>query len=118
MLPMKKRSSGSRGKVVALTLAGSLMLICVSLAATRLLDLAGSLSPTAAAVPTEKEDRDEDAVRPDRPDEAVRFRNLQLQDEKKQIPADGLLKAKAQMDRMRAAQAERAIAAGKPQGIE
>jgi len=56
--------------------------------------------------------------RPDQPDQALRFRRMQLEDERKQIPADGLLRAKAQMDAMREEQLQRAAAAGKPEGEE
>ena len=58
-----------------------------------------------------KEDGDKDAHRPDHPDEAMRFRRLQLQDEQEQVPANGLLRAKRQMDAMHAKQRERAVAA-------
>lgn len=50
--------------------------------------------------------------------EAIRFRNLQLKDENGEIPADGLPKAKQQMDRMRDFAKKRAIAAGSPNGLE
>lgn len=59
-----------------------------------------------------------DPLRPDHPDEAISFRNLQLEDEKKRIPADGLLKAKAQLEVMKSEQASRATEAGKPEGQE
>ncbi len=62
------------------------------------------------------EDLDLAAHRPDQPDEALRFRRLQLEDERKQIPADGLLRAKEQMEAMRAEQARRALELGKPEG--
>ena len=66
----------------------------------------------------EREGRAEDEVRGDRPDEAAKFRSLQLQDEHGVIPADGLQKAREQMNVMRAAEQQRARAAGKPNGIE
>ncbi len=50
--------------------------------------------------------------RPDQPDEALKFRVLQLQDEKKEIPADGLLKGKAHLEVMKAALVSRAQARG------
>ena len=51
------------------------------------------------------------------PDEAARFRRLQMQDEKGRIPLDGLEKARKQMSRMRAFQQKRAAAAGQPEGM-
>jgi hypothetical protein len=50
----------------------------------------------------EKEGEEEEEG-PDFPAEAVEFRNLQLQDENGFIAPDGLIQAKAHMDRMRAA---------------
>jgi hypothetical protein len=58
-----------------------------------------------------------ESARGDHPDEAIRFRNLQLQDENGNIPADGLQRARQQMTVMRAAQEERARAAGKTKGM-
>lgn len=52
------------------------------------------------------------------PDGAANFRRLQMQDEKGEIPIDGVQKARKQMERMRAALAKRASAAGQPNGIE
>jgi hypothetical protein len=49
----------------------------------------------------EREQREEEETRGDRPDEAAKFRKLQLQDEHGVIPADGLQKARAQMKLMR-----------------
>ncbi len=65
-----------------------------------------------------KERREEEGARGDQPDEAVKFRNLQMQDENGEIPLDGLQKARQQMDVMRAAQQKKANAAGKPDGFE
>ncbi len=75
--------------------------------------------PTQNAVsPGAPEPAEREPNRPDHPDEALAFRLLQLQDERKNIPADGLLKAKAQLEVMEAVQAARAIQAGKPEGLE
>jgi hypothetical protein len=63
------------------------------------------------------ETHDQDEPKGDHPDEAIRFRNLQLQDENGNIPADGLQRARQQMAVMRAAQEERARAAGKTKGM-
>ncbi len=57
-------------------------------------------------------DEDDDRHRPDQPDEAIRFRNLQLQDEMKQIPTDGLLKGKAHLELMKDALMQRAEKTG------
>src|SRR5262249_10366517 len=43
----------------------------------------------------------------DHPDEALKFRNLQLQDERGHIPLDGLQKAKEHIEGMKAAQQKR-----------
>lgn len=45
-------------------------------------------------------------AKPDHPDEAIAFRNLQLQDENKFIPADGLSKAATHVKAMRAFKAK------------
>src|SRR5262245_40338666 len=55
----------------------------------------------------ECEEAEEEGPRLDRPDEAARFRRLQMQDEKGLIPADGLEKARRQVELMKAAQLER-----------
>lgn len=73
---------------------------------------------TSRVVEREIESLDAKEARPDQPDEALRFRLLQMQDENRNIPADALLKAKAQVNVMTAVQAERARAAGKTKGIE
>ena len=57
--------------------------------------------------PKEKEQRG------DEPDEARRFRQLQLQDEFGRIPVDGMEKAKEQMAAMKSMQAQQARALGK-----
>ena len=57
----------------------------------------------AAQVGDEREGDEEDRLRPDRPDEALRFRRLQLQDEKGVIPPDGIEKAKRHARQMRVA---------------
>lgn len=54
----------------------------------------------------------------DHPGEAQHFRNLQLQDDDGKIPVDGLQKAREQVERMRARQQKKAVAAGKPGGLE
>ena len=54
----------------------------------------------------------------DSPDEARKFRRLQLQDENGHIPIDGLQKAREHVAAMRAEQDKRAKAAGKTNGIE
>lgn len=57
-------------------------------------------------------------TRGDHPNEAQSFRNMQLQDEFGTIPADGLQKARKQVDRMRSRQQKKAAAAGEPEGQE
>ena len=52
------------------------------------------------------------------PIEATKFRNLQLQDENGKIPLDGLQKARRQMDRMRAAESNRAKRINQTDGVE
>src|SRR5262245_60243842 len=52
----------------------------------------------------EFEREEEDELRPDQPDEALKFRRLQLQDEKGVIPPDGLQKARLHVEAMRRAQ--------------
>jgi hypothetical protein len=79
----------------------------------------GSASTAIAEEPQRKRDgREENKARGDHPDEAVKFRNMQMQDENGEIPLDGLQKARQQMNVMRAEQQKRARAAGKPDGIE
>lgn len=51
--------------------------------------------------------------RSDEPDEARRFRRMQLRDDKGEIPIDALQKAREQMDKMRAFGRNQARAAGK-----
>ena len=87
----------------------------VRVAVGTLLILAAALLCIAAFAPSavgflksQSEGPDESEARGDQPDERARFRRLQLQDENGNIPADGLLKAKAHVDRMRATQKERA----------
>ena len=65
----------------------------------------------ADPVPTAEEEENE-GHRPDLPDEALKFRLLQLQDENKYIPADGLLKGKAHLEIMKDELVRRAIARG------
>ena len=80
---------------------------------------AGTLLFAAIGVGTpEKEGLEEDEAKGDRPDEALRFRRLQLQDEKGKIPVDGLQKAREQIAVMKAAQQRAAKAAGKVNGLE
>ncbi len=67
---------------------------------------------------SELEERESEKARGDHPGEAVKFRNLQMQDDHGAIPLDGLFKARQQMDVMRAAQQKKAKAAGKPDGME
>ncbi len=50
-------------------------------------------------------------------DEAAEFRNLQLRDEKREVPLDGMEKAREQLKAMQAAQQKRSIEAGKPEGL-
>ncbi|HSB26857.1 MAG TPA: sialidase family protein, partial [Pyrinomonadaceae bacterium] len=59
----------------------------------------------------------DDDERTDQPDEALRFRLMQLKDETGRIPPDGLLKAKAHVAEMRAEQLARAQRAGKKSGM-
>lgn len=80
--------------------------------------MAAIFHPPGSIAFFEDNDKDEDARRPDQPDEALRFRRLQLEDEYKRIPADGLLRAKEQMDAMRADQAQKALELGKTEGLE
>jgi hypothetical protein len=60
----------------------------------------------------EGEELTEKETRGDQPDEAARFRRLQLQDENGIIPADGLQNAVQQMSVMRVAQEQRAKVVG------
>src|SRR5437588_6197526 len=56
----------------------------------------------------------------DHPDEALKFRRLQLQDEHGYIPLDGLQKAKEHVERMKAAQQKRLkvqTKTGTPKGL-
>jgi hypothetical protein len=66
---------------------------------------------------SEAEDDDHDQPAGGGPEEAAKFRNLQLQDDEGKIPIDGLQKARIQADRMRARQQKRANEAGKPEGL-
>ncbi|MEZ5426657.1 MAG: hypothetical protein R2747_10355 [Pyrinomonadaceae bacterium] len=70
---------------------------------------------SAARAPDDDEERE---ARGDQPDEAAKFRRLQMLDEKGEIPIDGLLKARRQMDRMAAFQRAKAAAAGEKEGLE
>src|ERR1041384_4869591 len=56
----------------------------------------------------EMEEEEEEESATDHPDDALRFRRLQLQDEKGFVPYDGLQKARAHVELMKAAQKERA----------
>lgn len=87
---------------------------------TRRKDLASGLSATNLVDinPLMTDEADPDARRADQPDEARRFRGLQMKDENGEIPIDGLQKARKQIDRMRGFQEEKAKAAGKPEGLE
>ena len=62
--------------------------------------------------PLLSEEEEDEGHRPDQPDEALKFRILQLQNEKKEIPADGLLKGKAHLEVMKYALMRRAMARG------
>ncbi|MBK7708256.1 MAG: hypothetical protein IPJ30_21515 [Acidobacteria bacterium] len=80
------------------------------------------------AIPTAQTDRGKleegrpeeanERTRGDRPIEAQGFRNMQLQDDVGEIPADGLQKAREQVEVMRSLQQSKAVAAGKPEGQE
>ena len=85
--------------------------LLISGAITLLLAAAGAIKPEVEG----PEDEDSDAGQAD---EAFKFRRLQLQDENGKIPADGLVKAKAQMEAMRVAQVRRAELSGKPKGMK
>jgi photosystem II stability/assembly factor-like uncharacterized protein len=71
--------------------------------------LSASLFTGAGDAMQRREIREDDRERPasDRPDEALKFRRLQLQDERGYIPLDGLLKASAHVEAMKAAQQKR-----------
>lgn len=56
--------------------------------------------------------------RSDQPDEALRFRNMQMRNEKGEIPIDGLLKAREQMEQMREFTESRARAARNREELE
>lgn len=71
------------------------------------------LSTAAAQEPDGDVELEGDADRADKPDEALRFRLMQLQDEHGEIPADGLKRASAQMALMRARLRTEAKASGK-----
>ena len=66
----------------------------------------------------ERESLEEEKDRTDSPDEALKFRRMQLQDENGKIPLDGLLKAREHMAVMKAAQEKKAKALGKGPGTE
>ncbi len=72
---------------------------------------------STAKINTEQDNENEEA-RGDQPVEAQKFRNMQLQDDDGKIPLDGLQKAREQVDRMLARQQKKAIAAGKPEGLD
>ncbi len=73
-------------------------------AVTVLLFFAGAfLASTARTQKREKAIVEQRENGPDHPDEAARFRRLQLQDEKGKIPIDGLEKARQHVKRMRVA---------------
>ncbi len=74
-----------------------------------------SLRDAILPAPSPSEERE--ANRPDNPDEALKFRNLQLRDENGKIPVDGLLKGKAQMEVMKEALQRRAAATGDGAGL-
>lgn len=82
------------------------------------------LGPNAPASPVapknlikqDEGDRDEDRPKYGDPDGALRFRRLQLQDEKGLIPPDGLQKAREHVARMKAAREER-LKAGPQEGL-
>jgi photosystem II stability/assembly factor-like uncharacterized protein len=61
------------------------------------------LLPAGELGERESEERQGEEARPDRPDEALRFRRLQLQNEKGYIPPDGLEKARLHVKQMRVA---------------
>ena len=70
------------------------------------IELAAAL-PAAELEEQERTGLEEREPRPDQPDEAARFRRLQMQDEKGFIPPDGLEKARQHVALMKAAQQER-----------
>lgn len=55
----------------------------------------------------DRDEREDDENRPDNPDGAFRFRRLQLQDEKGEIPPDGMVKANQHLALMKAEQQRR-----------
>ncbi len=81
-------------------------------------DLISALSSAEVEEAKASIGREERAPRADQPDEAARFRRMQMQDENGEIPIDGLQKARKQMDRMRLFQQKKAAAAGRPEGLE
>src|SRR3954447_9706125 len=87
-----------------------------------LLCLAGFVLLVLATVPREgttgSAPAERNETRNDSPDEALKFRRMQLQDENGKIPIDGLLKAREHMAVMKAAQDKKAKALGQGAGTE
>ena len=97
------------------------MISTARLVASSLLTITAIALLYAAApsfVMPEREELTENEPEADRPDEAAKFRRLQLQDEHGNIPIDGFKKARQQIAVMKAARDARALAAGKPNGIK
>lgn len=82
-------------------LLGLVLLAGAGLVARRL----GAVTPQTAQI--NQAERDDDEPGATNPDGALRFRRLQLQDEKGDIPADGLVKARQQVKLMKVAQQRR-----------
>ena len=85
---------------------GAVLLFGLGAMQSSILRVAPSQSHAAEAL-KRKDNVDDDERRSDHPDEAIRFRRLQMQDEKGFIPVDGLEKARQHVALMRRAQLER-----------
>ncbi len=67
--------------------------------------------------PDEEAEERRERARAEYADKAADFRNMQLKDEKGEIPFDAMEKAKERLKEMQAEQQRRAIEAGKPHGL-
>ncbi len=90
--------------------------ILLSLSGLALLALATTERTKKSARAREAQEEGEAAA--DSPNEAARFRRLQLQDENGNIPIDGLQKAREQVALMKDAQEQKAKALGKVNGMD
>src|SRR5438105_3224419 len=101
---MKTRTSTPRRIAATLLILGAATLLSLATVVTQLLVPDANASLTAGSITPEKEGPEGEGSRADQPDQALRFRRMQLQDENGKIPADGLQKAREQIQAMKAAQ--------------